>query len=62
MSSNPAGGTLTKIDIHSVGKKYAGPPTLGTYQVTVPDGVTAMIVQSQTGAPAISAFKVELLK
>lgn len=62
LSGNPAGGTLTKIDIHSVGKKYAGPPTLGTYQVTVPDGVTAMIVQSQTSTTAMSAFKVELLK
>lgn len=62
LSGNPAGGTLTKIDIHSVGKKYAGPPTLGTYQVTVPDGVTAMIVQSQTSTSAMTAFKVELLK
>ena len=62
LSSNPAGNTLEKIDIHSVGKKYAGPPTLGTYQVTVPDGVTAMIVQSQTSTSAMTAFKVELLK
>lgn len=60
-TSQPAGNTLTKYTVKS-SKKYGGPPALGTYVVTVPEGTTCMLVNSGTASSALNAFKVELLK
>ena len=61
LTSNPAGNTLPKFTVKS-SKKYGGPQTFGQYVVTIPDGVTTMVVNNGTAATATSAFKIYLLK
>jgi hypothetical protein len=60
-SSNPSGNSIPKYTLLPEYKKYAGPPTKGTYIVEVPETAQYMIVNSQTGAAANNALKVELI-
>lgn len=61
LTAQPAGNTLPKFTIES-SKKYGGPLTFGQYVVTVPDGVTTMVVNNGTASSALSSFKIYLLK
>lgn len=60
-TSNPGGNTIPKYTLLPERKKYAGPPTLGTYIMDVPENAQYMIVNSQTSTPANNALKVELV-
>ena len=62
-TSQPAANTLTDLKYTIKGyHKYAGPPVYGEYVVTIPDGVTCMIVNTGTTAEAKSKIKISLLK
>ena len=60
-TANPAGNTIPKYTLLTPRKKYAGPPTIGTYIVDVPENAQYMIVNSQTGSSADKVLKVELI-
>ena len=60
-TSQPAGSTIPKYTLLAECKKYAGPPTLGTYIMDVPENAQYMIVNSQTSTSANNALKVELV-
>lgn len=62
-SSQPNSNTLSalKYDIKGF-HKYAGPPVYGEYVVTIPEGITCMIVNTQSAATALDKLKISLLK